>query len=72
MVLAIEPMTTAGRPTVRVGADGWAIFSQDGSPAAHFEFTVAITADGPKLLTPCHLPAAQHELEPAPQAAAIL
>ena len=46
MVLAIEPMTTAGRPAVRVGGDGWAIFSQDGSPAAHFEFTVAITADG--------------------------
>ena len=47
MVLAIEPMTTAGGPAVRVGGDGWAIFSQDGSPAAHFEFTVAITADGP-------------------------
>jgi methionyl aminopeptidase len=46
MVLAIEPMTTAGRPAVRVGGDGWAIFSQDGSPAAHFEFTVAITAAG--------------------------
>ena len=44
MVLAIEPMTTAGRPAVRVGGDGWAIFSQDGSLAAHFEFTVAITA----------------------------
>src|SRR5271165_7006694 len=52
MVLAIEPMTTAGRPAVRVGGDGWAIFSQDGSPAAHFEFTVAITGDGPKVLTP--------------------
>jgi methionyl aminopeptidase len=52
MVLAIEPMTTAGRPAVRVGGDGWAIFSQDGSPAAHFEFTVAITAAGPRVLTP--------------------
>ena len=40
---------------MRVGGDGWAIFSQDGSPAAHFEFTVAITADGPKVLTPWHL-----------------
>ena len=58
MVLAIEPMTTAGRPAVRVGGDGWAIFSQDGSPAAHFEFTVAITGDGPRILTPWHLPAA--------------
>jgi methionyl aminopeptidase len=41
---------------VRVGGDGWAIFSQDSSPAAHFEFTVAITADGPRVLTPWHLP----------------
>jgi len=55
MVLAIEPMTTAGRAAVRVAGDGWAIFSQDGSPAAHFEFTVAITADGPRVLTPWHL-----------------
>ncbi len=55
MVLAIEPMTTAGRPAVRVGSDGWAIYSQDGSPAAHFEFTVAITAAGPRILTPWHL-----------------
>jgi len=59
MVLAIEPMTTAGRPGVRVGGDGWAIFSQDGSAAAHFEFTVAVTASGPRILTPWHLPAAQ-------------
>jgi methionyl aminopeptidase len=56
MVLAIEPMTTAGRPGVRVGGDGWAIYSQDGSPAAHFEFTVAVTGDGPRVLTPWHLP----------------
>ena len=56
MVLAIEPMTTAGRPAVRIGSDGWAIYSQDGSPAAHFEFTVAITAAGPQILTPWHLP----------------
>jgi methionyl aminopeptidase len=55
MVLAIEPMTTAGLPAVRMGGDGWAIFSQDGSPAAHFEFTVAITGEGPKILTPWHL-----------------
>ena len=47
MVLAIEPMVTAGRHMVRMGDDGWAIYSQDGSLAAHFEFTVAITADGP-------------------------
>jgi methionyl aminopeptidase len=56
MVIAIEPMTTAGRAGVRVGGDGWAIYSQDGSAAAHFEFTVAITAAGPRILTPWHLP----------------
>src|SRR2546423_1178046 len=55
MVLAIEPMTTAGLPAVRMGGDGWAIFAQDGSPTAHFEFTVAITGDGPRILTPWHL-----------------
>ncbi len=55
MVLAIEPMMTAGRSGVRVGGDGWAIFSADDSPAAHFEFTVAITAAGPRVLTPWHL-----------------
>ena len=47
MVLAVEPMVTAGRHAVRMGDDGWAIYSQDGSLAAHFEFTIAITADGP-------------------------
>ncbi len=55
MVLAIEPMTTAGRPSVRVAGDGWAIFSQDDSLAAHFEFTVAVTTDAPRILTPWHL-----------------
>jgi methionyl aminopeptidase len=54
MVLAIEPMVNAGRHTVRMGDDGWAIYSQDGSLAAHFEFTVAITANGPRILTPWH------------------
>jgi methionyl aminopeptidase len=54
MVLAIEPMVNVGRHTVRMGDDGWAIYSQDGSLAAHFEFTVAITADGPRILTPWH------------------
>jgi methionyl aminopeptidase len=70
MVLAVEPMTTAGRPAVRVAGDGWAIFSQDGSPAAHFEFTVAITAEGPKILTPWHLAPAQRTAEPVSQGAA--
>ncbi len=55
MVLAIEPMVTAGRDAVRMGDDHWAIFSQDGSLAAHFEFTIAIVAGGPRILTPWHL-----------------
>jgi methionyl aminopeptidase len=54
MVLAVEPMVTAGRHQVRVGDDHWAIYSQDGSLAAHFEFTVAVTAAGPRVLTPWH------------------
>jgi methionyl aminopeptidase len=70
MVLAIEPMTTAGRQAVRVGGDGWAIFSQDGSPAAHFEFTVAITGEGSRILTPWHLAPADRTAEPVPQGAA--
>ncbi len=49
----------AGRQAVRMGSDGWAIFSQDNSRAAHFEFTVAITAQGPRILTPWHLPPEQ-------------
>jgi methionyl aminopeptidase len=54
MVLAVEPMVTAGRHAVRMADDHWAIYSQDGSLAAHFEFTVAVTADGPRILTPWH------------------
>jgi methionyl aminopeptidase len=51
MTLAIEPMITAGRPEVYVHDDDWSISSVDESLAAHFEHTVAITADGPKILT---------------------
>ena len=54
MVLAVEPMVNAGRHTGRMGDDGWAIYSQDGSLAAHFEFTIAVTAEGPRILTPWH------------------
>ena len=54
MVLAIEPMVNAGGPEVRIGDDNWAVYSADGSLAAHFEFTVAITEDGPRILTPWH------------------
>jgi methionyl aminopeptidase len=54
MVLAIEPMVTAGRHQVRMADDHWSIFTQDGSLAAHFEFTIAVTAAGPRVLTPWH------------------
>jgi methionyl aminopeptidase len=54
MVLAIEPMVNAGGPLVRMDDDGWSVFSEDGSLAAHFEFTVAVTAAGPRVLTPWH------------------
>jgi methionyl aminopeptidase len=55
MALAIEPMVNAGGPDVRMGADGWAVYSQDESLTAHFEFTVAVTAGDPRVLTPWHL-----------------
>jgi methionyl aminopeptidase len=54
MVLAIEPMVNFGDPEIRMGSDGWAVYSQDDSLAAHFEFTVAVTAEGPRVLTPWH------------------
>jgi methionyl aminopeptidase len=55
MVLAIEPMVTAGDHGVRMGDDNWAVYSRDGSLAAHFEHTVAITAEGPRVCTPWHV-----------------
>lgn len=51
MVLAIEPMINAGRPEVRVLSDGWTAVTVDHSLSAHFEHTVAITANGPEILT---------------------
>lgn len=51
MTLAIEPMVNAGAPGVRVLPDGWTVLTRDGSLSAHFEHTVAITADGPKIMT---------------------
>jgi methionyl aminopeptidase len=54
MVLAIEPMVNAGDHHVRMGSDNWAVYSADGSLTAHFEHTVAVTADGPRILTPWH------------------
>jgi len=54
MVLAVEPMVTAGRHGIRVAEDHWSIYSADGSLAAHFEFTIAVTVAGPRVLTPWH------------------
>ena len=48
----IEPMVNVGTHPIRIGRDNWSVYSQDGSLAAHFEFTVAVTADGPRILTP--------------------
>ena len=52
VTIAIEPMITAGDADVLVMDDGWTIRTQDGSMSAHFEHTVAITGDGPRILTP--------------------
>lgn len=51
MVLAIEPMVNAGNPSVKVLGDKWTAVTADGSLSAHFEHCVAITADGPQVLT---------------------
>jgi len=51
MVIAIEPMVNAGRPDVMVLEDGWTAVAKDGSMSAHFEHTVAVTANGASILT---------------------
>jgi methionyl aminopeptidase len=51
MVIAIEPMVNAGEASVRVLDDKWTAVTQDGKPSAHFEHCVAITKDGPVILT---------------------
>jgi methionyl aminopeptidase len=58
MVLAIEPMVNAGKPAVKVLADGWTAVTRDGSLSAHFEHTVAVTAKGPWILTAREVPVA--------------
>jgi methionyl aminopeptidase len=57
MVLAIEPMVNMGRPAVKVLADGWTAVTRDGSLSAHFEHTVAVTKNGPRVLTERSVPA---------------
>jgi methionyl aminopeptidase len=51
MVIAIEPMVNMGKPAVRVLGDGWTAVTRDGLLSAHFEHTVAVTVDGPLVLT---------------------
>lgn len=51
MVIAIEPMITLGSAHVKLGSDGWLVTTRDHLPAAHYENTVAITSDGPKILS---------------------
>jgi methionyl aminopeptidase len=51
MTLAIEPMITLGSPATRTLSDKWTVVTADGSLSAHFEHTVAITSDGPRILT---------------------
>jgi methionyl aminopeptidase len=51
MTLAIEPMVNMGKPGVKVLGDGWTAVTKDGSLSAHFEHTVAVTKDGPLVLT---------------------
>lgn len=51
MVLAIEPMVNAGTWQVRISKNGWTVVTADGSLSAHFEHTVAITSNGPEILT---------------------
>jgi methionyl aminopeptidase len=58
MVLAIEPMVNAGKAAVRVLSDGWTAITRDRSLSAHFEHTVAVTADGPWILTAREVPVA--------------
>ncbi len=57
MVLAIEPMVNMGRAAVKVLADGWTAVTRDGSLSAHFEHTVAVTKNGPRVLTERSVPA---------------
>ena len=53
MTLAIEPMVNAGGYDVKILPDGWTVKTKDGSLSAHFEHTVVVTTDGPKIMTLC-------------------
>jgi len=62
LVIAVEPMVNMGTKRVKMLSDHWTQVTADGKPSAHFEHTVAITADGPTLLTVAPTPAEQEKL----------
>ena len=64
MVLAIEPMVNAGAPDVALLGDGWTVVTVDHSLSAYFEHSVAITADGPEILTAPAKPSARIAARP--------
>jgi methionyl aminopeptidase len=51
MVVAIEPMVNMGKAATRVLSDGWTVVTADGARSAHFEHTIAVTPNGPEVLT---------------------
>ena len=51
LVLAIEPMVNMGTDRVQILSDGWTVVTLDGKPSAHFEHTIALTDNGPEILT---------------------
>jgi methionyl aminopeptidase len=51
MVFAVEPMVNAGGPATKVLDDGWSVITADGSLSAHFEHSIAVSDDGPEVLT---------------------
>jgi len=71
LCLAIEPMFTLGGHPVRVQPDGWTVVTADGSLAAHWEHSIAITADGPRVLTAAGAPAAVEAMAALPGGSAL-
>ena len=53
MTIAIEPMVAMGKPDIKIGSDGWTVYTLDGKPSSHSEHTVLITDGEPEILTVC-------------------
>ncbi len=70
LVLAIEPMVNAGSKTVQVDPDGWTARTKDGSLSAHFEYSVAVTPSGPRILGLSEILAADHQSDAVRRGAA--